>query len=54
MTWKGEEFHRFSLPFYQEIAHRLSIKIDYPSPVYKLFNEKAQIKTGRRGRIYAL
>lgn len=42
MTWKGEELHRFSLPFYREIAHRLSIKIDYPSPVYKLFNEKAE------------
>lgn len=42
MTWKGEEFHRFSLPFYQEIAHRLSIKIDYPYAVYKLFSKRVE------------
>ena len=42
MTWKGDEFHRFSLPFYAQIARRLNTVIDHPSPIHKLFNNQAE------------
>ena len=42
MTWKGEEFHQFSLPFYAQIAERINTIIDHPTPIYKLFNNQAE------------
>ena len=42
MTWKGEEFHRFSLPFYTQLAARLNTVLAHPAPIYKLFNNQAE------------
>ena len=42
MTWNGEEFHQTALPFYTKIAQRLKVSIDYPAPIYKLFNDSSE------------
>lgn len=37
LTWRGDNFHRTALPFYDRIATRLKQKFDYPASIYKLF-----------------
>lgn len=39
MTWKGQELHAFSLPFYQAIEERLSLKVLHSHPIHKLFGQ---------------
>ncbi len=38
LSWKGDEFHAFSLPFYQAIEHRLQQQFLFPTPIKKIFN----------------
>lgn len=41
MTWRGQELHAYSLPFYQRIAERFNCQFDYPFPIYKVFSQQA-------------
>lgn len=39
MTWHGDYFHQYSLPFYATIAKRLSREIIHPASIFKLFSQ---------------
>lgn len=41
MTWMGEAFHQFALPFYKEIEDRIGSPLLHPAPIKKLFASPA-------------
>ena len=41
-VWKSEEQLNIALPVYEELEDKLQVKLDYKTPVYRLFNSVAE------------
>ena len=42
LSWNGDVFHSYALPFYKKLEERLSTDFIHPAPIHKVFNKDAE------------
>ena len=42
LTWNGDLFHSYALPFYEQLQARLDSEFIHPAPIQKIFNKLSE------------
>jgi glycine/D-amino acid oxidase-like deaminating enzyme len=42
LSWNGDLFHSYALPFYEQLQSRLDSNFIHPAPIHKIFNKQSE------------
>ena len=42
LSWNGDLFHSYALPFYEQLQSRLDSDFIHPAPIHKIFNKQSE------------
>ena len=42
LSWNGDLFHSYALPFYEQLQSHLDSDFIYPAPIHKIFNKQSE------------